>query len=101
MPIPLGSAPIDGLEFARKLSPNWLTPRWLVAGTESPVIVLLPEVIVVPFKKTEYPPGSFVDPASSEATCLVVFDFNSPKSNRFPVDVVQSGATVTPTQNVR
>src|SRR5581483_2567161 len=58
--VPLGLAPTEGLELATRLIPNWLVPVVELHPLEQAVMVLAPEVRVVPVTTTVIPAEALV-----------------------------------------
>ena len=58
--VPVGLAPTDGTVLATKLIPNWLVPGVELHPAEQAVIVLAPEVRVVPVTTTAIPDEALV-----------------------------------------
>ena len=86
-----------GTELSLKLMPNWLFPGKLGLGELIALMVLFPEVIVVPSINTVYPLTAFVPPANCEVPVLALLVDKLPKSILSPDAVEQLVATVTPT----
>jgi hypothetical protein len=103
VPAPCGSVPTFGVALSRKFKPNWLLPCVEAVWAASAVIVLEPEVSVVPLTVILYPLPALVEIPICDVPLPVVLGVRVPRLTDEPVAPEQLLDVMpdVPVQNVR
>ena len=102
VPGPVTSMPTKGVVLALRFKPNWLVPMTLVVEEFMAVMVLAPEVKVLPLTVMTYPPVPLVEADIREVPVVVAVVLKRPKSTLDPATLAQSVPVIdVPVQKTR